>query len=85
LGGFPVALNFMSVIGKKYQSSGLDDLLIEPGVYGAGTTTASMSGRSYNPGVRAHKLCFETFFRFMWKAFLRWNRKTTEAGNNPLN
>ena len=85
LGGFHVALSLMSVIGKKYHSSGLDDLLIESGVYGTGTTTASISGRSYNLGVRAHKLCFETFFRFIWKAFLRRNRKTTEAGNNPLN
>jgi hypothetical protein len=38
MGGFHIALNFLSVIGKKYLNSGLDDLLIESGVYAAGTT-----------------------------------------------
>lgn len=33
LGGFHIALNFLSVIGKKYQGSGLDDLYIESGAY----------------------------------------------------
>lgn len=28
IGGFQIALNFLSIIGKKYQSSGLEDLLI---------------------------------------------------------
>ena len=63
LGSFHIALNFLSIIGKKYQGSGLEDLLIESEVYAAGTTTALMSRRSYNRGVRAHKLCFEPFFQ----------------------
>lgn len=63
----------------------MKDLLIESEVYAAGTTTALMSGRSYNRGVRAHKLCFEAFFRLMWKAFVTWNGKKAEAGNNALN
>ena len=33
MGGFYIALNFLSLLGKKYADSGLDDLLIESGVY----------------------------------------------------
>ena len=44
LGGFHVALNFLSIIGMKYQGSGLDDLLIESGVYAARTTSALLAG-----------------------------------------
>ena len=66
-------------IGKKYQGSGLDDLLIESGVYAAGTTSALLAGRSYNRGVRAHKLCFEAFFQQMWKAFLTWCNRREQA------
>ena len=33
LGSFHIALNFLSIIAKKNQSSGLEDLLIESGVY----------------------------------------------------
>ena len=79
LGGFHVALNFLSIIGKKYQGSGLDDLLIESGVYAAGTTSALLAGRYYNRGVRAHKLCFEAFFQQMWKAFLTWCNRREQA------
>ena len=33
MGGFHIALNFLSLLGKKYADSGLDDLLIESSVY----------------------------------------------------
>ena len=72
MGGFHVALNFLSLLGKKFANSGLEDLLIESGVYAAGTTSVLMKGKSYNRRVRAHKLCFEVFFRLMWNAFLSW-------------
>ena len=29
MGGFHIALNFLSLLGKKFANSGLDDLLIE--------------------------------------------------------
>ncbi len=62
----------MSLPGKKFCSSGLEDLLIEFGVYAAGTTSAVMKGESYNRGVRAHKLVMEGLFRLMWSAFIAW-------------
>ncbi|KAK3710252.1 hypothetical protein QZH41_006783 [Actinostola sp. cb2023] len=67
MGGFHIALNFLLLLGKKYSNSGLDDLLIESGVYGVGSTSALMKGKSYNRGVRAHKLAMEAFFRLLWK------------------
>lgn len=72
MGGFHIALNFLSLLGKKFANSGIDDLLIESGVYAAGSTSALMKGKSYNPGIRAHKLCLEVFFHLMWNAFLVW-------------
>ena len=72
LGGFHIALNFLSLIGETYLNSGLDDVFIESGVYAAGTTSALMKGKSYNRGVRAHKLAMEAFFRLMWMSFVQW-------------
>jgi len=46
MGGFYIALNFLSLLGKKFGDSGLDDLLIESGVYAAGSTSALMKGKS---------------------------------------
>ena len=72
LGGFHIALNFLSLLGKKFHCSGLEDLLIESGVYAAGTTLALMKGKSYNKGIRAHKLAMEALFRLMWNVFVAW-------------
>lgn len=72
LGGFHIALNYLALLGKMYSNSGLEDLLIDSGVYAPGTTTALMAGKSYNRGVRAHKLCFKALFRLLWKAFASW-------------
>ena len=63
MGGFHIALNYLSLLGRKYANSGLDDLLIESGVYAAGTTSVLMLGKSYNRGIRAHKLVMEALFR----------------------
>lgn len=72
MGGFHIAMNFLSVIGKMYAESGLEDLLVESGVYAAGSTTALLAGKQYNRGVRAHKLVEEALFRLSWKAFEKW-------------
>ena len=65
LGGFHIALNFLSLLGKKFHCSGLEDLLIESGVYTVGTTLALMKGKSYNRGIRARKLAIEALFCLM--------------------
>jgi len=74
MGGFDIAINFLSVIGKIYAELGLEDLLVESGVhvYAAGYTSALLAGKQYNRGVRAHKLVAEAFFRLSWKAFEKW-------------
>lgn len=72
MGGFHIALNYLSLLGKKYASSGLEDLLIESGVHAARTTSVLMLRKSYNRGIRAHKLSMEALFRLLWQAFLQW-------------
>ena len=72
MGGFHIALNYLALIGKRYQDSRLEDLLIETGVYAAGTTSALMKGNSYNRGVRAHKLISEALYRVLLMSFLEW-------------
>ena len=84
LGGFHIALNFLSLLGKKFCSSGLEDLLIESGVYAAGTASAVMKGKSYNRGIRAHKLAMEALFRLMWDAFIRWYASHARDGEERL-
>ncbi|KXJ20012.1 hypothetical protein AC249_AIPGENE15286 [Exaiptasia diaphana] len=79
LGGFHIALNYLALIGKKYADSGLEDILVESGVYAAGTTTSLLQGKSYNRGIRAHKLVMEALFRMLWKAFVAWLSSQTKS------
>ena len=83
MGGFHIALNYLSLLGKKYANSGLEDLLIESGVYAAGTTSVLMLGKSYNRGIRAHKLSMEALFRLLWQAFLQWLQKPNSGSDYP--
>ena len=39
MGGYHIALNYISLLGKKYAQLGLEDLLIQSGVYAVGTTS----------------------------------------------
>ena len=75
IGGFHIALNFLSVIGKQFKESGIEELLIESGLYGNVTAAALLNGKSYNRGVRAHKLIMEALLRLQWKAFCEWLQK----------
>ncbi|XP_028519656.1 uncharacterized protein LOC114576720 [Exaiptasia diaphana] len=64
--GFHIALNFLSVIAKMYAESGLEDLLVESGVYAAGSTTALLAGKQYNINwLKRHSFV-------SWKAFEKW-------------
>lgn len=79
MGGFHIALNFLSVIGKKFQDSGLEDVLTESGIYGSNTTLSLLKGKTDNRGVRAHKLVMEALLRLQWQAFCKWVSKEREA------
>mgnify|MGYP000055450759 FL=1 len=76
MGAFHISYNYLALIGKKYRDSGIEDLLIESGVYAAGSTSSLMKGKSFNRGIRAHKLLSEAMFRLIWMAFIEWYSKS---------
>ena len=60
----------MAVIGKRFQDSGFQDILVESEIVATGSLNGVMSGHHYNRSIRAHKLMFEALQRLRWKAFL---------------
>lgn len=78
MGSFDISYsyNYLTLIGKKYRDSGIEDLLIESGVYAAGSTSLLMKGKSFNRGIRAHKLLSEAMFHLIWMAFIEWYSKS---------
>ena len=60
MGQFHIALNYFAVIGKMFRDSGLLDLIIESDIYGCSTASHLLQGKTYNRGVRCHKLVMES-------------------------
>jgi hypothetical protein len=73
MGAFHTINIFLAVIGRRFGSAGLRDILIEADVLASGSVDAVLGGRHYNRGMRAHKLVAEAIERLRWAAFLKWN------------
>ena len=71
MGGFHIVINYLAALGKKYQSSGIEDLLIESGLYYSSKTSIQLKGKSYNRGVRANDIVMDAMFRLQWMACIR--------------
>ena len=84
MGGFHIALNFLAVIGKRFQDSGLEDLLVESEMYGGSTASVLLKGQSYNRGVRAHKLTMDAMLRLLWLSFTKWVLQKKESSPESL-
>ena len=54
MGAFHVILNFLAVVGRRFGSAGLRDVLIESDILASGSVDAVLEGRHYNRGLRAH-------------------------------
>ncbi len=63
LGGLHILMNYLQCIGKHIESSGIEDVWTEAGVYGEGAIHGILKGKSYNRAVRAHKLTYEALWR----------------------
>ena len=53
-------------------SSGLDDLWVESGLFAANSTETMMEGKAYYRVVRAHIWTFDALYRIKWKQFKEW-------------
>ena len=66
------------MIGKRYSESGFEDILIEEDLNGSNTVSKNIKGKSYNRGVRAHKLTLEALLHLKWEAFCQWAAQERE-------
>ena len=72
LGAFHTAMTFIAVIGKRYGSAGLRDILIESDVIAEGSVDQVLNGRQYNRAINALKIVMEAMWRVRWAGFLQW-------------
>ena len=54
------------------EGSGIEDCLVESGIYSNAVISKINRGKAYNRGMTARKLHFEALSRLKWKAFIDW-------------
>ena len=69
LGGFHCATNFMGITGTVMKDGGLEYILIESNIYGGAVVAKILEGKSYNRGIRAHKIVYESMWWLKLQAF----------------
>ena len=69
-GDFHTAMAYLGIIGKRFQDSGLEDILIEADIVAPGSIKSIFSGHHYNRSIRAKKMMYEALVRLRWKALL---------------
>ena len=85
LGGFHIMELYWKIIGKKYSSSKLEDILVEAAVFGPNAASAIMAGKHYKRCGLAHSLMYDVMTRFHLKAFLAWLIAGGKLPNATLN
>ena len=72
MGDLHILFNFLKGIGQHLESSGLEDIWVETGLFGPNTTDSMMEGKAYYRAVRGHTLAYEALWRFWWTKFMEW-------------
>lgn len=72
MGGLHMCFNFMRVIEQHMECSGLEDIWLEAGVFGANTVTIVLEGKAYYRAVGGHILTYEALWWLKWQCFEKW-------------
>ena len=59
MGGFPVSMTFIAVIGRRYASAGMRDVLIEADILACGSVDQVLNRRHYNRTIYSLKPMFQ--------------------------
>ena len=59
---FYTAMCFLSVIGKRFAMSGLEDILVEGEVVAFGSLKGMLNGHMYNRSIHCNEVLFEALF-----------------------
>ena len=76
LGGLHKTKNFLGVIGKRMEESGIEDLWTESGIYDSNITWKIINGTQYYRARNAHELTFKAMSLKFYESFIVWFEKS---------
>ena len=69
MGVFHTTCAYLGALGKRLQSSGFEEIVVEAGICASGSINKVMSGKHYNRALRVHRLTLEALERLLLRAF----------------
>lgn len=75
MGPFHACCIFLAVIGKRFGSAGLKDMIVEASLTGPGSVDAILRGKHYNRGLRVMKVIYESLHRLKLESFENWMKE----------
>ena len=72
MGSFHAIMTYLSSIGRIWGDAGLRDLLVDSGVYAAGTAELFLQGKEYNRAVKAYIHVYEALSQVRLTEFLKY-------------
>jgi hypothetical protein len=84
LGGLHISMNLLKTIGHHMSGSGLAEVWVESGLLGQGTAELALSSKSYNKGMRAHKLTFQALWCLLIPGLLAFSRETDKECHDEI-
>ena len=81
MGGFHAICIFTAVIGKRFASAGLRDIIIEANLVGSGAVEQVLKGKSYNRTVKILKIVYEALQRLKLDEFKNWLYENSDIAN----
>ena len=68
-GSFHLEMAFMNTIYKRFDGSGLSDMIVAAGIVEQGSVEKALSGGHYKRCMRIHKLVYECFARRLFERY----------------
>ena len=78
MGSFHACCICLAVLGKRFGSAGLREIVVEADLTGPGSLEAVLRGKHYNRALRVMKTVYEVLMRLKFEAYETWthaNRK----------
>ena len=78
MGSFYACCIYLAVLGKRFGSAGLREIIVEANLTGSGSVEAVLNRKNYNRALRVMKTVYEALMRLKVEAFENWmhaNRK----------
>ena len=58
---------FMSILNTRFGDAGLQNALVQSSIVAEGSVDSALHGKSYNRGIRLHKIYYEALNRLLLK------------------